>query len=83
MKALWTFFTKKPTESLEVLLENNGNNPITAQYTMEEDDTTCIFKENKTNTNTSSQYNPPVKIPKSIPVKEESPFSKFRIWGQS
>jgi len=83
MNVLWNWFNKKETESLEVLLENNGNNPITSQYTMTEDDITSISKTKKTGDMVSSQYNPPIKIPKSIPIKEESPFSKFKIWGQT
>lgn len=36
-----------------------------------------------TTTSSTSNYNPPSKIPPtSSKTQEESPFSKFRIWGQ-
>lgn len=82
---------------LDIVLESNGeySTPPSNNYTPINDKLQASFLNPVSNSNTfsnptkqypqstSSNYNPPNKIPStSTKTPEESPFSKFRIWGQ-
>ena len=92
------FKSTAKTNDLEIILESNGeystassnhytpiNNNLQASFLnpVQTESSSNSTKQSTTSTaSTTANYNPPCKtLPTSI-KKEESPFSKFKIWGQ-
>ena len=86
-------FKTSKNNNLEMILESDGelsapssSNYTTINHKLQTNFLPTISKAlppNSTKQSTTSNYNPPSKIPSTSTNKhEESPFSKFKIWGQ-
>ena len=89
------FKSNSKINNLEIVLESDGelSTPPSSHYTPINDKLQTSFLDPVSNppsnptkpatTSSTSNYKPPCKIlPTYTKTQEESPFSKFRIWGQ-
>ena len=96
LQTLWPFnsSSKADKNELGIILENNGSNIDESVYSKSldikspNDKTKTLLPDiytptkTTTTTTTTTSYSPPNNSSQSPKRHEESPFSKFKIWGQ-
>ena len=80
------FKTTPKINDLNIILESNGtqSNIYSNNYTTMNDKLqTSLLNQDTNKSSNTNKYSPPNKISSpSTKPQEESPFSKFKIWGQ-